>query len=179
MNIEFPEFMKGFEVWARNMEDRLMELTKAMSSYTNLGEMLVAMLVIGILPAIGEELIFRGLLQNKLLGGIKNHHIAIWVTAIIFGAFHMQFFGVVPRIFLGALFGYIYYYSGNIWYPIVAHFINNGLAVLTMYLGPRMVDDWNAEEIDSSVPPLISLISLVICIFLFYQFIKQIKAKEG
>ncbi|MBK6265781.1 CPBP family intramembrane metalloprotease [Marivirga sp. S37H4] len=178
MNVQFPEFLQDFELWARNMEDRLIELTKAMSSYVNIGEMLVAMLVIGILPAIGEELIFRGLLQNKLLAGIKNHHIAIWITAVIFGVFHLQFFGVVPRIFLGALFGYIYYYSGNIWYPIVAHFINNGLAVLVMYLGPRMVEDWNAEEIDSSVPPLMSILSLVICGFLFYQFIKQVKLRE-
>ncbi|PTB98033.1 hypothetical protein C9994_00310 [Marivirga lumbricoides] len=178
MNVEFPEFMKGFEVWARNMEDQLLEVTQALSSYANLSEMLVAMLVIGILPAIGEELIFRGLLQNKLLVVSKNAHLAIWVTAIIFGAFHMQFFGVVPRILLGALFGYIYYYSGNIWYPVIAHFINNGLAVFVMYIGPRYIEDWNPQEIDSSVPPTMSLVALLICGGLFYQFIKSMKSEE-
>lgn len=178
MNIQFPEFLEGFEIWARNMEDRLLELTQALSSYANISEMLIAMLVIGVLPAIGEELIFRGLLQNKLLVVSKNPHLAIWVTAIIFGVFHLQFFGVVPRIFLGALFGYIYFYSGNIWYPIIAHFINNGLAVFVMYIGPRYVEDWNPQEIDSSVPPTMSLVALLICGGLFYQFLKNIKTKE-
>jgi hypothetical protein len=178
MNFQFPDFLKDFELWARAMEDRLLELTGAMSTYANVGEMLVAMLVIGILPAIGEELIFRGLLQKKLVTAIKAPHAAIWITAIIFGVFHLQFFGVVPRILLGALFGYIYYYSGNIWYPIVAHFINNGLAVLVMYIGPRYIEDWNPQEIDSSIPPLFSLAALAMSAFLFYLFIKQIKLKK-
>ncbi len=178
MNVQFPEFLRGFETWARAMEDRLLELTGAMSTYANAGEMLIAMLVIGILPAIGEELIFRGLLQKKLVSAIKAPHAAIWITAIIFGVFHLQFFGVVPRILLGALFGYIYYFSGNIWYPIVAHFINNGLAVLVMYIGPRYIEEWNPQEIDSSVPPLFSLVALAMSAFLFYLFIKQIKESK-
>ncbi len=179
MNFQFPEFLREFESWARAMEDRLLELTGAMSSYANIGEMLVAMLVIGILPAIGEELIFRGLLQKKLMSAMNAPHVAIWLTAIIFGVFHLQFFGVLPRILLGALFGYIYYYSGNIWYPIVAHFINNGLAVLVMYIGPRYIEDWNPQEIDSSVPPLFSLAALAMCTFLFYLFLKQIKERSA
>ena len=138
MNIEFPEFMKGFGEWARGMEDRMIELTKLLSSYDSFGEMLIALVIIGIFPAVGEELVFRGLLQNKLQTATRNAHLAIWISAIIFGAFHMQFFGVVPRILLGALFGYIYLYSGNIWYPILAHFVNNGLAVIIMYLGPKI-----------------------------------------
>lgn len=180
MNIEFPEFMKGFGEWARSMEDRMMELTALLSSYDSFGEMLIALVIIGIFPAIGEELVFRGLLQNKLQTATKNAHLAIWISAIIFGAFHMQFFGVVPRILLGALFGYIYLYSGNIWYPILAHFVNNGLAVIIMYIGPKYIDDFDATEVDTAVPIYVSIIGLFACLIFFRYFTNLIKgeAKE-
>lgn len=83
MNIEFPEFMEGFGEWARGMEDRMMELTELLSSYDSFGEMLIALVIIGILPAVGEELVFRGLLQNKLQTATRNAHLAIWISAII------------------------------------------------------------------------------------------------
>ncbi|MDX1427982.1 MAG: CPBP family intramembrane glutamic endopeptidase, partial [Salegentibacter mishustinae] len=96
MNVEFPEFLKAFEQWARAMEDQLLELTTLLSTYENFGEMLLALLVIGVLPAVGEEIIFRGILQNKLYAIAKNPHVAIWTAAVIFGAFHLQFYGVLP-----------------------------------------------------------------------------------
>lgn len=173
MNIEFPEFMRGFGEWARSMEDRLKELTELFSSYGSFWEMLIALVIIGVLPAVGEELVFRGLLQKKLELATKNAHIAIWVSAIIFGVFHMQFFGVAPRILLGALFGYIYLYSGNIWYPILAHFVNNGLAVIMMYLGPLYIDDFDVSEVDTAIPVYISMIALLAC-FVFFRYFKQL-----
>ncbi|SMG21477.1 hypothetical protein SAMN05661096_01195 [Marivirga sericea] len=175
MNVEFPEFLRGFGEWARNMEDRLMELTELFSSYGSFGEMLIALFIIGILPAVGEELVFRGLLQTKLQTATKNAHLAIWISAIIFGAFHMQFFGVVPRILLGALFGYIYLYSGNIWYPILAHFVNNGLAVVVMYVGPKYIDDFDASEVDTAVPIYVSIIGLFSCLIFFRYFMRLMK----
>jgi len=174
MNVEFPEFMRGFGEWARNMEDRLMQLTELLSSYDSFGEMLVALLIIGVFPAVGEELVFRGLLQNKLQMATKNAHLAIWISAVIFGVFHMQFFGVVPRILLGALFGYIYLYSGNIWYPILAHFVNNGLAVIIMYFGPMYVEDFNPTEVDTAVPVYVSILGLFACLIFFRYFKKLI-----
>jgi len=150
-------------------------LTKLLSSYDSFGEMLLALVIIGVFPAIGEELVFRGLLQHKLQTATKNAHLAIWISAFIFGAFHMQFFGVVPRILLGALFGYIYLYSGNIWYPILAHFVNNGLAVIVMYLGPKYIDDFDATEVDTAVPVYISIIGLFSCLIFFRYFMNLIK----
>ncbi len=175
MHIEFPDFMRGFEQWAKDTEAQLMELTKLLTAFDSFGEMLVALIIIGVLPAIGEELVFRGLLQRKLYAIAKNHHVAIWVAAIIFGVFHLQFYGVVPRILLGALFGYLYYYSGNIWYAIAAHFVNNGLAVIVAYIGPRVTDDWEATEMDSAMPLYISLIALVACIYVFRMFYQKIQ----
>jgi hypothetical protein len=179
MNINFPEFLSGFEQWARSTEDQLLALTTMLSSYANIGEMFVALIVIGVFPAIGEELVFRGLLQNKLYAIAKNPHIAIWVAAIIFGAFHLQFYGVVPRIFLGALFGYLYFYSGNIWYPIIAHFVNNGLAVIIMYIGPLVDDNWDPNTVDTEMPIYMSLIAIVVCVLLGRKFFTNMKATEN
>lgn len=95
------------------------------------------LLVIALLPAIGEELLFRGTLQPLFGRFFKNQHAAIWFTAFLFSALHMQWFGFLPRMLLGALFGYLYYYSGFLLLPVLAHLANNGLAVLSTYLQPN------------------------------------------
>lgn len=179
MNITFPDALQSFGEWAREMEDSLMELTMALTKFDTFGQMLVGLLVIAILPGIGEELIFRGLLQNKLYKASGSIHGAIWVTAIIFGVFHLQFFGVFPRILLGALFGYIYYFSGNIWYPIIAHFLNNGIAVVMMYYGPKMIEDFDPQTVESEIPLAFSLVGLLVCIILFYMFKKDIDSETA
>lgn len=132
-NFKFPEFMSGFEEWARNLEDQLAETTEKFTDFNNFSQFLFGFLVIAILPGIGEEFLFRGLLQNSLHKWTKNPHVAIWVSAFIFGAIHLQFYGLVPRMMLGAVFGYLYLWSGNLWYPIIAHIANNGIAVIAVY----------------------------------------------
>ena len=177
MGIEFPEFLSGFEAWARKTEDDLMAFTNLLSTYDNLGEFMVALLVIGVLPAVGEELIFRGLLQNKIAAIAKNPHLAIWLAAIIFGVFHLQFYGVVPRILLGAVFGYLYYYSGSLLYAILAHFVNNGLAVIIMYIGPRVDENWDPQAMDEQMPLYVSLGALVLFLILAKKFIEDRRLK--
>ena len=86
--------------------------------------------MVAMIPAIGEELLFRGVLQKQLIKGLGNAHVAIILTAVIFSAFHLQFLGFFSRALLGMLFGYLYYWSKNMWYPILTHFTNNGLALL-------------------------------------------------
>ena len=148
-NIKFPEFMAGFEEWARNMEDQLAEATKQFTTFNHVGEYLFGMLVISVLPGIGEEIMFRGVLQNSLHRWTKNPHVAIWVAAFIFGAIHMQFYGLIPRMMLGAVFGYLYVWSGNIWYPIIAHAINNGIGVTMAYAAQFSESDINLDDTES------------------------------
>lgn len=148
-NIKFPEFMSGFEEWARDLEDQLAESTEKFTTFNNFSQFLFGFLVIAILPGIGEEFLFRGLLQNSLHKWTKNAHVAIWVSAFIFGAIHLQFYGLVPRMMLGAVFGYLYLWSGNIWYPIISHIANNGIAVIAVYYaqmeeGAPNLDDTNS-----------------------------------
>ena len=140
-------------------------------------DLLVAMLVIAVLPAIGEELVFRGLIQNELYRGTKNIHVAIWVAAILFSAIHFQFFGFVPRLLLGALFGYLYYWSRNLWIPILAHFVNNGLSVLVMYFYQRGSFEYDLEN-PESVPLNAVIISGVVTIGLLYYLYQYFQAHK-
>ncbi len=167
-HVHFPEFMKGFEGWARDYEDRAESLTKYMTQFSSIGEFLVAFLVIALLPAFGEELVFRGMLQPQLVRITKNSHVAIWVTAALFSAFHVQFFGFVPRMLLGALFGYLYYWSGNLLIPMVAHFANNGVSVLALYLHQKGIVDMDMESTEAAPWPSVLIFTLVVGALLYY-----------
>jgi len=167
-HLSFPEFMKGFGDWARETEDHAEELTKYMTQFSSLGEFVFAFLIIAILPAFGEELVFRGMLQPQLFRATKNIHVAIWTTAIIFSAFHLQFFGFVPRMLLGALFGYLYYWSGNLLMPMFAHFVNNGFSVLMLYLNQKGVVDIDMESTETAPWPAVIIFTLIAAAMLYY-----------
>ncbi len=171
-NAHFPGFMKGLEEWARAKEDELAELTKLIADFGTVPRLLVGLLVIAVIPAIGEELVFRGVVQKQLHRWAGNPHVAIWVAALIFAAIHVQFFGFVPRAVLGALFGYLYYWSGNIIVPIVAHFVNNGFSVVLLYLHQTKAADFDVESTEAM--PLYSIIiSLVLSAAVLYYLHKR------
>lgn len=132
--MKLPQSLQALETYMRSMEDRLADLTSFLTTYDSFGQFLLAFLVIAVIAGFGEELIFRGLLQRKLQQGFGNAHIAIWLSAFVFSAIHFQFYGFFPRLFLGAMFGYFYWWSGNLWVAVAGHIFNNGLAVLVMYL---------------------------------------------
>ncbi len=109
-----------------------------LTSFPTVGHFLIGAFVIALIPAVGEELMFRGLIQRGLT---KYWHpqVAIWVTAIIFSAVHLDFAGFFPRLLLGAFFGYLLLWSGNILFPMAAHFLNNFLSLLIAYLAPESI----------------------------------------
>jgi len=113
-------------------------------------------------------LVFRGMLQPQLLRATKNIHVAIWTTAILFSAFHLQFFGFVPRMLLGALFGYLYYWSGNLLMPMFAHFVNNGFSVLMLYLNQKSVIDMDMESTEAAPWPAVIIFTLIAGAMLYY-----------
>lgn len=130
--IHLPEFLGGVERYL-NEQDRMNEqIMETFLADTNLQGLFVNIVMIGIIPAVGEELFFRGVVQQIFSKMTRNHHWGIWITAIIFSLIHMQFSGFFPRVFLGAMFGYLLVWSGSMWVPILAHFINN-LAAVVMY----------------------------------------------
>lgn len=145
--MHLPESLKWLETAIRESEDRAAEITKAFMKMDNSSEMLLNLLIIAVLPAVGEELFFRGILQRVFSGWLKNKHAAIWLTAVIFSAMHAQFYGFIPRMMLGGLLGYLLVWSGSIWAPIFAHFVNNGSAVYFTYLQSKKVIGFNADEV--------------------------------
>ena len=164
----FPDFMKEFGDWARAQETKAELLTKFFTTFNSTGDFLFGVVVIALLPAIGEELVFRGMLQPEIYRASGNHHAAIWVSAIIFSAFHMQFFGFVPRMLLGALFGYLYVWSGNLLFPMIAHFVNNGFSVLMMYLYQRGTITVDMDSPEAAPWPLVASFTLIFAALLFY-----------
>lgn len=132
----FPTFLHDFEVWARASEDRAQATTKYLTQFTSLGRFLVALLVVAVVPAVAEELFFRGVVQRNLVQWFSPH-VGIWLGAAIFSAIHFQFFGFFPRLVLGLVLGYLYFWSGNILVSMAAHFTQNGFQLLLLYLQQR------------------------------------------
>lgn len=135
--MKFPTFLQELESWMKYKEIEAEILTRQLLVMNSLPSLLLNLLIIAVIPAIGEEFLFRGCIQKILTRWTNNVHLGIWISAIVFSAIHIQFYGFLPRMFLGALFGYLLVYSNSIWVPISAHFYNNGLAVFSAFLLQR------------------------------------------
>ena len=170
---EFPAFLAGFEDWAIMQEEKLAGLTEYLTTFDSFGQFLVAFVVVAALPGIGEELLFRGLIQNLFHKVLPSPHLAIWLTAFLFAAFHMQFFGLVPRMFLGALFGYLYFYSGNLSLAMIGHFLNNGISLTMLYAYNQGAIETNPADTDAVPSWPVLLLFLVVFVLSFITFRKQ------
>tara|TARA_B100000809_G_scaffold50907_1_gene45992 strand:- start:3614 stop:4594 length:981 start_codon:yes stop_codon:yes gene_type:complete len=177
-----PDFLSSVEEWMRASESKAESLTKAFLTYDGVGSLIYIMLIVAIVPAIGEELLFRGVLQKIMIAWTKNPHTGIWITAFLFSALHMQFFGFFPRMLLGALFGYLFLWSKSLWLPILGHFINNGTVVLASYFYPEMIEntDVNAfgEGSESFVTYGLSFVFGLAILFLIWKINRDKKTAE-
>lgn len=165
-NIDLPD--GKFEDWLRSTEDSLTRQTEFLTSFSSTGQYLFGVLVIALLPAFGEELVFRGMLQPELQKGTNSVHAGIWIAAFFFSAFHFQFYGLVPRILLGALFGYLYYWSGSLYVPMFAHLVNNFFAVTAIYFG--WMDTPGSDTATPTPPWYLALVATGIFAVLVYFF---------
>lgn len=172
-SIEIPTALGG---WMEGKESEAGKLTELFLDMPNVGLLLFNLLMIAVLPALGEELIFRGIIQKGLMKRF-NAHLAIWIAAALFSAIHLQFFGFVPRLLMGVAMGYLYFWSGNLWYPIIAHFTNNALSIILAYGIQHGSIDPQIETagLDNGV---VASFSLVFCMMLLYLF-KQNQTVEG
>lgn len=131
--LHLPSFLGSLESWIRQAEAEAMRMTEAFLIMDTPLDLLINLVVIAIIPAVGEELLFRGVIQKLFLKWNGKVHLSVWLTAFVFSAVHMQFLGFFPRLILGAVLGYMLVWSGSLWLPIVAHFTNNAFAVLLTY----------------------------------------------
>ena len=165
-----PDFLAPLEAWMKQSEQSAEQLTKLFLTFNGIGSFLYILLIVAVVPALGEELLFRGVLQKIMVDWIKNYHIAIWVTAILFSALHMQFYGFLPRMLLGAIFGYVFYWSGSLWLPILGHFINNGSVVILSFFYPEMINDTEITLFEGDANWIATIVSGVILLGLMLVF---------
>lgn len=174
--VDFPEALDWFEQYAMEQEETLEKVTIFLTSFDNFWQFLIAFVVIAIIPAVGEELLFRGIIQNEFFNATKNIHLAIWGSAFFFAFFHLQFYGLVPRMLLGALFGYLYYWSGSLTYASIAHFVNNGFTLGMLYLHQRGLISFDIQETEST-PLETVVIFFIIGGILTYIFVRYHQKK--
>ncbi|SHM35801.1 hypothetical protein SAMN04488057_101191 [Cyclobacterium lianum] len=177
MNVEFPDSMRGLETMFREKEDQLMQLTRFLTDFDSVGELLMGVLVIGVLAGIGEEYLFRGILQPKLHHYTGSAHLGVWITAFIFSAIHFQFYGFLPRLMLGALFGYLYLYSGSLVYPTLAHILNNTFTVFMVYLNKFDLVEFDMED-SSQLHWEYVLLGAIVFLMSWRMFLKLEKSKQ-
>jgi uncharacterized protein len=178
--IRLPEALKGIEQWMKETEDEAARITELFLNVKTVGGLLFNILLIAVIPAIGEELFFRGLLQRLFSEWFKNIHVAIFIIAFLFAAIHMQFYGIIPRMFLGLLFGYLYYWTGSLWVPIFAHFINNASAVILSYVANQGSVSTNYEDFGTTSNVMFIIGSAIftgVLLFAVFHYNRHIRAQ--
>ncbi len=128
--MELPASLHEVEQVLRSMEDAALETTGLLLSRRTIGSLILNLVIIAGLAALSEEMFFRGALQQFIQEKFPNGHVAVWITALVFSVVHFQFYGFLPRLLLGALLGYLFLYTRNLWVPILFHFINNAFIVV-------------------------------------------------
>ena len=166
--MELPSFLASMEEVMREMEESAKVLTERFLNTSSVVMMFVNLFVMALLPAVCEEMMFRGWLQ-RVLGKTVNYHTAIWVSAFVFSTIHFQFYGFIPRMLIGAALGYLYYYTGSLWAPIIAHFINNAVAVVAAFLIYNGYSSIDFDLIGTGDTWYLSVASVALCVALLFR----------
>jgi hypothetical protein len=179
--LKLPVSMSGIENWMQGMEKEAGKLTDAFLHTETAGGFMLNILMIAILPAFGEEFIFRGVIQRLLGEWTRNIHVAIILSAFAFSAMHLQFYGFLPRFFLGILFGYLFFWTGSLWIPIFAHFLNNAAAMTfeALSAGGRVSED--AGSFGSGSPLLIILSTILtgLSLYIIYRICSRQRFRDS
>jgi membrane protease YdiL (CAAX protease family) len=171
-NLNLPESMASLEKIMMELQENANVLIEKMLNVNNIGGLIINLIMIAALAAIGEELLFRSILQPSLIRVCKNAHIGIFITSAIFSFIHFEFYGFIPRLVLGMLLGYMFFYSRSIWVPMIMHFVNNGTAVVLYYLNNKGITNIDVETFgQTELLPLI--LSIIIMIALFWFVIRS------
>lgn len=170
-HMSLPDSMAGLEATWRKWEEAGAKTTNEILSVSSIGAMIVNVLIVGLFTGFAEEMFFRAGFQKLMIQSGLHPGIAIWLAALIFSAVHMQFFGFVPRLLLGAMFGYVYYRTGSIWASALLHGINNSIVVVSTWLAALGIISENVDDIfinASGFPWIFVASSAITIIFLIY-----------
>jgi len=173
--IVLPESLKGLETWMKESEAAAKQLTDLILDTKNVSTIIFNILIVCVVAGISEEFMFRGLLQSLLGRTFKNPHVLIWIIAILFSAIHLQFYGFITRMLLGAWLGYLMYYTKTIWIPVLAHFTNNFFGVGMYYIFQNKPDEvQKIDALGSGSTLWLSVVSLVLFYFCFIRIKKAV-----
>jgi membrane protease YdiL (CAAX protease family) len=163
-SIRLPDFLGGLENWMKDKEEEAQVLTDAFLSTKSIGGFLFNLLMIAAVAAIGEELIFRGILVRLFKEWTGNIHLAIFIPALIFSALHLQFYGFLPRLVLGVFLGYLFVWTGSLWIPVIVHFANNAFAVVLSFMDARGMMQIDVDQVGYSSNPWIISASVMLTV---------------
>jgi len=176
MSLSLPDWLGGLDTWIRETESSTKVMIDQLLGVETYGLLAFNIFLVAIVPAIGEELIFRGIVLRLFKQWTGKAHLAVWLSAIIFSAIHFQFLGFMPRLLLGLLMGYLFVYSRNIWVPIIAHFANNLVAVVAYFMVHNKIINLDFESLETvSVAPTLAAASLLVTVAVFYYYKKRNK----
>ena len=155
------------------MEDKYAKEILTMAQMKSFSDYLYGLLILAFLPALFEEMFFRGAMQQTFVRLFNNVSAGIIITSILFSAAHLSYYGFLTRFFLGLLLGYIFYYGKNIWLNIMAHFLNNAVVVTSLYMLSRSGKLTEKSLDDDSYPVYIGFIAIVAVVALFVFFKRE------
>jgi membrane protease YdiL (CAAX protease family) len=170
-NLTLPDSMSRIEYLMKQMQEAATEMIEKFVNVDTVGGLILNLFMIAGLAALGEELLFRSIIQTSLIKICKNAHIGILIASAIFSFIHFEFYGFVPRLILGMLLGYMFYFSGSIWIPMLMHFLNNGTVVLVYFLNNKGITNIDVDTFGQTSIPIL-IISIVVMIVLFIFSIK-------
>lgn len=175
MNLPVPQWMEGFWALLQDAETEALDITRRFLSGSTFNDYAANFLIMALLPAVGEEWLFRGMIQPLTARATKNMDVAILITAVLFSALHFQFMTFFPRVILGVILGYLFYLGGSLWLSIAAHFANN-LVALVLY---KYYQHWQlGDGVDPLAPVttspdvihiLLSLAVVVVGLYFIYR----------
>ena len=166
--LKLPESLSALEQMIKDMQESASAMIEKFVSVDTIGGLMLNLFMIAGLAALGEELLFRSIIQTSLIKICKNAHVGILIASAIFSFIHLEFYGFVPRLILGMLLGYMFYFSGSIWIPMLMHFLNNGTVVLIYFLNNKGITNIDVDTFgQTSIPILIVSIVVMIALFLF------------
>ena len=171
--MHLPDSLAGVEQWMIEKEDYASRLEDLFMAPDTFWVMIFNVLMIAVIPAVGEELIFRGVFQKILTKLFKSGHLAIWVTAFVFSTIHFQFFGFIPRFILGLIFGYLFFWGGTLWLPVISHFVNNAVPTIAAY-----IQGWDNYNTFQDIPFWKLIIGLLVPVLISIMILSHFRNKS-
>ncbi len=177
-SICFPESLQTLELWFQQLEEQAKQMTELFLLDASTNGLIMNLLMIALIPAIGEELVFRSVLQPIFIKIFKNAHWGIIITALVFSLMHFQFYGLIARMLLGVFLGYFFYWSKSIFIPILMHLANNAAAVISYFLYAKGWINIPMEEVGAATNPVFVTLSVIACLFMGWIGLKISKQHE-